>query len=84
VIYIGIGMVMGHEITHGFDNEGRLYDKDGNRVSWWTNETIDEFNKRKECIIQQYNNYTVTQINLQVFHSVFQFVEIKFVCLLFS
>ncbi len=77
-------MVMGHEITHGFDNEGRLYDKDGNRVSWWTNETIDEFNKRKECIIQQYNNYTVTQINLQVFHSVFQFVEIKFVCLLFS
>jgi predicted metalloendopeptidase len=77
-------MVMGHEITHGFDNEGRLYDKDGNRVSWWTNETIDEFNKRKECIIQQYNNYTVTQVNLQVFHFVFQFVEMKFVCLLFS
>jgi predicted metalloendopeptidase len=71
VIYIGIGMVMGHEITHGFDDEGRLYDKDGNRVSWWTNDTIDEFNKRKECIIQQYNNYTMTQVNLQVFHSIF-------------
>jgi predicted metalloendopeptidase len=64
-------MVMGHEITHGFDNDGRLYDKDGNRVSWWTNNTIDEFNKRKECIIQQYNNYTMTQVNLQVFHSIF-------------
>ena len=59
-------MVMGHEITHGFDNDGRLYDKDGNRVSWWTNNTIDEFNKRRECIIQQYNNYTITQVDLQL------------------
>ncbi len=64
---LGIGMVMGHEITHGFDNDGRQYDKNGNKVSWWTNETIDAFIKRKECIIQQYSNYTVTQVNLQVF-----------------
>jgi membrane metallo-endopeptidase-like protein 1 len=60
-------MIMGHQITHGFDNEGHLYDKDGHRVPWWTNNTIDEFNKRKECIIQQYSNYTMTQVNLQVF-----------------
>ncbi len=67
---LGIGMVMGHEITHGFDDEGRQFDKDGNKVSWWTNETIDAFNRRKECIIQQYSNYTLTQVNLQVFYSI--------------
>ena len=66
-------MVIGHEITHGFDNIGRQYDKDGNMVSWWTNETISAFNKRKECIINQYNNYTVTQINLQVCVSISSF-----------
>ncbi len=62
-------MVMGHEITHRFNDESRLFDKDRNTVSWWTNETIDEFNKRNKCIIQQYSNYILTQANLQVFHS---------------
>lgn len=65
-------MVMGHEITHGFDEDGRQYDKDGNKVSWWTNETIGAFNKNKDCIIQQYNNYTVTQVNLQVFYLILE------------
>jgi endothelin-converting enzyme len=60
---------MGHEITHRFNDESRLFDKDRNTVSWWTNETIDEFNKRNKCIIQQYSNYILTQANLQVFHS---------------
>jgi predicted metalloendopeptidase len=55
---------MRHEITHGFNDEGRLFDKDGNKVSWWTNETIDEFNKRNKCIIQQYSKYILTQVNL--------------------
>ncbi len=50
-------MVMGHEITHVFNDESRLFDKDRNTVSWWTNETFDEFNKRNKCIIQQYSNY---------------------------
>ena len=49
---------MGHEITHGFDDNGREYDMDGNKVSWWTNETIEAFHERKKCIIEQYNNYT--------------------------
>jgi predicted metalloendopeptidase len=62
-------MVTGHEITHGSNDKGRLFDKDGNKVSWWTNETIDEFNKRNKCIIQQYSNYILTQADLQVFHS---------------
>ncbi|CAF2098157.1 unnamed protein product [Rotaria magnacalcarata] len=61
--YGGIGVVIGHEITHGFDDSGRQFDKDGNRVSWWTQETIDQFTERKKCIVDQYSNYTLTQIN---------------------
>ncbi|CAF2913669.1 unnamed protein product [Rotaria sp. Silwood2] len=61
--YGAIGMVIGHEITHGFDDSGRQYDKDGNRISWWTDDTIKKFNERKQCIIDQYSNYVVTQIN---------------------
>ncbi len=59
-------MVIGHEITHGFDDSGRQFDKDGNRLQWWTSETINQFNERKTCIVDQYSNYTVTQINLRV------------------
>ncbi|CAF3828395.1 unnamed protein product [Rotaria sp. Silwood1] len=61
--YGAIGVVIGHEITHGFDDIGRQYDKDGNRISWWTDDTIKKFNERKQCIIDQYSNYVVTQIN---------------------
>lgn len=59
-------MVIGHEITHGFDDSGRQYDKDGNRIPWWTNATIENFNKRKTCIVDQYSNYTLVQINMTV------------------
>ncbi len=59
-------MVIGHEITHGFDDNGRQFDKNGNRVLWWTPETIDRFIERKTCVVNQYSNYTVTQINLAV------------------
>ncbi len=69
IFNIGIGMVVGHEITHGFDNQGRLYDKDGNKIPWWPNATIDTFNQRKQCIIDQYNNYTVPQLDEQVTYS---------------
>lgn len=61
---------MGHEITHGFDDLGRYFDKDGNKIAWWSNETINAFNKQKKCIIEQYNNYTMDQINLQVWQSI--------------
>ncbi|CAF3720549.1 unnamed protein product [Rotaria sp. Silwood1] len=57
---ISIGTIIGHEITHGFDDFGRKYDKDGNRILWWTNETIKKFNERKQCIINQYDQYRVT------------------------
>ncbi len=59
-------MVIGHEITHGFDDYGRQFDKDGNRRRWWTDKTILEFIERKTCIVNQYSNYTLTQINLSV------------------
>jgi len=65
----GIGTIMGHEIAHGFDDNGREYDMDGNKASSWTDETIKAFQERKKCIIEQYNNYTSIQVNLQVFLS---------------
>ncbi|CAF3953250.1 unnamed protein product, partial [Rotaria sp. Silwood1] len=63
--HLGIGVVIGHEITHGFDDTGRQFDKNGNRIPWWTDETIKKFNDRKTCIINQYSDYTVTQINMK-------------------
>ncbi|CAK4655219.1 hypothetical protein LEN26_000379 [Aphanomyces euteiches] len=53
-----IGMVVGHEITHGFDNSGRMFDGDGNRVLWWSSVTDSAFNLKSQCISQQYGNFT--------------------------
>ncbi len=53
--YGGIGMVIGHEITHGFDNRGRRYDKDGNLRDWWTPEDEARFNERAKVIEAQYS-----------------------------
>jgi len=55
--YGGIGMVIGHEMTHGFDDQGRQYDKDGNLQDWWTKADEEEFNKRAEVLIQQFNQF---------------------------
>ena len=54
VNYGGIGMVIGHEITHGFDNRGRRYDKDGNMRDWWTPEDEKRYNERAAVIENQY------------------------------
>jgi len=59
-------MMIGHEITHGFDDVGRHFDKDGNRVHWWTQQTIDNFNDRKQCLINQYSSFIVPQIHMNV------------------
>lgn len=64
--YGGIGMVIGHEITHGFDDRGRQYDKNGNLQQWWDDNVITEFKKRAQCMIDQYSNYTVHDIGLQL------------------
>ncbi|KAK7475945.1 hypothetical protein BaRGS_00032834, partial [Batillaria attramentaria] len=64
--YGGIGMVIGHEITHGFDDRGRQFDKDGNLIQWWDDSVIKRFKERAQCIIDQYSNYTVPGVGMQV------------------
>ncbi|CAF3681611.1 unnamed protein product [Adineta steineri] len=64
--YGGIGFFMGHEIAHGFGDEGKQYDLNGNKVLWWSNATDNAFDTRKKCFIEQYNNYTLTQVNRSV------------------
>jgi putative endopeptidase len=55
--YGGIGVVIGHEMTHGFDDEGRQFDASGNLQDWWTKEDEVKFNQRAEKIIKQFNSY---------------------------
>jgi putative endopeptidase len=55
--YGGIGMVMGHELSHGFDNQGRDYDGTGLLRDWWQPETSKRFNERVQCIIDQYSKF---------------------------
>ncbi|XP_066494010.1 endothelin-converting enzyme 1 isoform X2 [Tiliqua scincoides] len=55
----GIGVVMGHELTHAFDDQGREYDKDGNLRSWWNNVSVEAFKQQTECMVEQYSNYMV-------------------------
>ncbi|WP_324609290.1 M13-type metalloendopeptidase, partial [Nocardia jinanensis] len=53
--YGGIGAVIGHEIGHGFDDQGAKYDGDGNMVDWWTDADRAEFGKRTRALIDQYD-----------------------------
>ncbi len=55
--YGGIGAVIGHEIGHGFDDQGAKYDGDGNMVDWWTDNDRTEFGKRTAALIEQYNQF---------------------------
>jgi len=57
VNYGGIGAVIGHEMTHGFDDQGRQFDARGNLRDWWTPKSAEEFKKRSGAIVQQYNEY---------------------------
>ncbi len=57
--YGGIGMVIGHEITHGFDDEGSQYDKDGNLKNWWTKEDETKFKAKTAAVSKQYSGFTV-------------------------
>jgi len=59
VNYGGIGAVIGHEMTHGFDDQGCQYDKDGNLKNWWTKQDIENFKKQNAPIVDVYNNYVM-------------------------
>lgn len=59
VSYGGIGAVMGHELTHGFDDQGRQFDATGAYRQWWTQYSIDNFNTQAECVVELYNQYEV-------------------------
>ncbi|WP_228837217.1 M13-type metalloendopeptidase [Nocardia amamiensis] len=60
--YGGIGAVIGHEIGHGFDDQGAKYDGDGNMVDWWTDEDRAEFAKRTKALIAQYDVLSPTAL----------------------
>jgi putative endopeptidase len=54
----GIGAVIGHELTHGFDDQGRQFDADGNLRDWWTAKDNEEFKKRVDCIANEYSGFS--------------------------
>jgi putative endopeptidase len=57
--YGGIGMVIGHEMTHAFDDQGAQYDKEGNVKNWWTKEDYEKFKAKTKMVIDLYGSFTV-------------------------
>ena len=57
--YGGIGMVIGHEITHSFDDQGAQYDKEGNVTNWWTKADYEKFKAKTQQVMDQYDLFTV-------------------------
>jgi neprilysin len=64
--YASIGYVIGHEMTHGFDDLGKLYDAEGNLRDWWHEDTKRAFNEKKTCIIDQYGSYREESVNMSL------------------
>ncbi|XP_031634015.1 neprilysin-11-like [Contarinia nasturtii] len=60
--YGALGSTVGHEWIHGFDNNGRYFDKDGNFDSWWPTDVSDEYTKRAKCFIDQYSSFYMPEI----------------------
>jgi predicted metalloendopeptidase len=58
--------VIGHEITHGFDDQGRQFDAEGNLANWWEAATEENYLDKAQCIIWQYGNYTAESINVNL------------------
>ncbi|MEA1987566.1 MAG: M13 family metallopeptidase, partial [Candidatus Marinimicrobia bacterium] len=59
VNYGAIGVVIGHEMTHGYDDSGRKFDSDGNLNDWWTKEDAERFDKRTQVVVDQFDKFTV-------------------------
>ncbi|XP_014207872.1 neprilysin-2-like [Copidosoma floridanum] len=64
--YGAIGFVIGHEITHGYSGLGKQFDKNGNLVDWWEEETEKKFLQKAKCIVHQYGNYTSKEGHLKI------------------
>jgi predicted metalloendopeptidase len=61
VNYGGIGVVIGHELTHGFDDQGRKYDAQGNLKDWWTVEDAKAFEERASCTADEYSSFVAVK-----------------------
>jgi len=59
VNYGSIGPIIGHEISHGFDDQGAQFDADGRLQNWWTPADYKEFQKRAQCVVTQFDSYTI-------------------------
>ncbi|KAF9377427.1 hypothetical protein CPB97_010204 [Podila verticillata] len=57
--YAGIGVVAAHELAHGFDNRGQRYDENGVIREWWEPSSLEKFDEKSKCFIEQYNEYTI-------------------------
>jgi len=61
----GVGAIMGHELTHGFDNTGRKYDQHSRLKDWWDRETVDEFDSRGQCIAKLYSTFKLEGLHVK-------------------
>lgn len=64
--YSHLGALVGHEITHGFDNSGRQYDGNGTLSDIWTEETLQAYQEKIKCFKQQYSRYFIEELNKTV------------------
>lgn len=64
--YGGIGVVIGHEVTHGFDDKGRQFDPNGNLKQWWNPSSLRNFHNKSNCMTNQYNQYYMDEIQMKV------------------
>ncbi|KAJ6219497.1 hypothetical protein RDWZM_005309 [Blomia tropicalis] len=62
ITFGSMGMIIGHEMSHAFDNTGRLYDYDGNLRNWWSDQTSDGFRNKTDCFVKQYSNFVFDTI----------------------
>ncbi|XP_065211506.1 neprilysin-2-like [Planococcus citri] len=62
--YGAIGHIVGHEITHGFDNSGRKYNETGNKEDWWLNATLTSYKEKAQCFVNAYGNYSSNFLNI--------------------
>ncbi|UXI15551.1 ABC transporter G family member 20-like [Sarcoptes scabiei] len=64
ITFGSIGMILGHEMTHAFDDNGKLYDEHGALRNWWTNQTRQLFSEKADCFVRQYSNYSINSAKI--------------------